>query len=296
MIRLNLEKGSTSKRSKSKMTKKLPKNVTQIDEFTYRITDSSVYMFLLLGKEKALLIDTGMSQGKLGKILPQLTDLPLIVVNTHGHLDHIANNHLFEKVYLNPLDEAIFKQHTDLEYCSSLYYGLLTEMKIPKFIQKSAPVKKYVKKMATVPARDNRVNLPESMHFDLGGRTIELIRTPGHTPGSICLLDVERKILFSGDTICDEGVLLSLPHSTNVHVFLNSVLKLKRLADQGSYGLIYPDHHKVPLELSFLDDYIALCGMLINGEIVGKLVKSAIGDSMLAKYKSIAIAYREGNI
>jgi hydroxyacylglutathione hydrolase len=270
--------------------------VTQIDESTYRITDATVYEYLLLGTEKALLIDTGMSQGKLGKILPQLTNLPITVINTHGHIDHVANNHLFEQVILSHLDETIFKEHTDLAFASALYGSLLDEMKIPKFIQNLSLVKNYVAKMATIPAKENREDLPESRMIDLGGRTLQIIETPGHTPGSICLLDVERKLLFSGDMVCDRGILLNLPHSTTVQVFQDSIKKLKTLADQGLYTTIYPAHHLVPLSLSFLDDYLVLSASLINKETVGEFVHSMLGDAYIAKYKSIAISYRDGNL
>ncbi len=276
--------------------KTLPKNVTQIDEQMYRIQDATVYEYLLLGKFKALLIDTGMSQGKLGKILPHLTDLPITVINTHGHIDHVANNHLFDKVILSIKDEAIFKEHSDLSFASQLYGSLLDEMKIPKFIQNWSLVKKYVAKMATIPPRENREDLPESRLIDLGDRTLKIIETPGHTPGSICLLDVERKILYSGDMVCDRGVLLNLPHSTSVHVFLDSIKTLKALADQGLYSEIYPAHHTVPLSLSFLDDYIDLSESLISANTVGDFVHSMLGDGYIAKHKSIAISYRDGNI
>jgi len=276
--------------------KKLPKNVTQIDEFTYRITDATVYEFLLLGTERALLIDTGMSQGKLNKILPQLTTLPITVINTHGHIDHVANNHLFDKVILSHLDEPIIKEHTDLAFASALYGSLLDEMKIPKFIQRLSLLRNYIAKMATIPAKENREDLPESRLIDLGGRTLRIIETPGHTPGSICLIDLERKILFSGDMVCDRGVLLNLPHSTSVQVFQDSIKTLKALADQGLYTTIYPAHHLVPLSLSFLDDYLDLSEALIKKEIAGEFVHSMLGDGFIAKYKSIALNYRDGNL
>lgn len=276
-----------------KIMKKLPKNVDQVDEHTYRITDMNVYEYLLLGSEKALLIDTGMSQGKLAKILPQLTGLPITVINTHGHIDHVANNHLFDQVILNRPDEEIFKEHTDLGFASKLYASLLDEMKIPKFIQNLNWVRKFIARMATIPSRNNREGLPESRMIDLGGRSIQIIETPGHTPGSICLLDVERKLLFSGDMVCDRGVLLNLPHSSSVHVFLDSIRVLKAMADQGLYALIYPAHHRVPLPLSFLDDYITLGESLVNHETVGEFVHSMLGDGYIAKYKSIAISYRD---
>jgi len=276
--------------------KMLPKNVTKIDDQTYRIVDSNVYMFVLLGKTNALLIDTGMSQGKLNKILPQLTNLPIIVINTHGHIDHVASNHLFDKVILSNLDEEIFKEHTSYEFASSLYYSLLDEMKIPKFLQKLSPVKKFVNKMATIPSNDNRIDLPESRLIDLGERTIKIIEIPGHTPGSICLLDVERKILFSGDMVCDSGVLLNLPHSKSVHTFQESINKLKALSINGDLNLIYPSHHTIPIDSTFLDDYLYLSKAIINKENTGKFTYSALGDGYIAKYKSIAINYKDGNI
>jgi glyoxylase-like metal-dependent hydrolase (beta-lactamase superfamily II) len=276
--------------------KKLPKNVTRMDDQTYRILDGTVYVFLLLGEKRALLIDTGMSQGKLEKILPELTNLPITVINTHGHIDHVASNYLFDKVILNQLDEEVFKEHTSYKFASFLYYSLLDEMKIPKIIQKISPIKNYVNKMATIPANDNRINLPDSRIIDLGGRTIRIIETPGHTPGSICLLDVERKILFSGDMVCDRGILLNLAHSESVQTFQKSIKTLKDLFEKGDFNSIYPSHHTIPLACSFLDDYLYLSQSILNKEILGKFTKSALGDGYIAKYKSIAISYKDGII
>ena len=92
------------------------------------------------------------------------------------------------------------------------------------------------------------------MRLDLGGRTLEVICTPGHTPGSVCLLDIERRQLFSGDTVCDEGVLLNLDHSTSVETFKESILRLKAASER--FGPIWPAHHALPLDHSWMDEYI----------------------------------------
>ena len=102
---------------------------------------------------------------------------------------------------------------------------------------------------ASVSDRGDRFTDEEPITLDLGGRTLQIIHTPGHTQGSICILDVERRWLFSGDTICDEGVLLHFDHSCSVAVFKQSVEKLK--ARSSEWDKIWPCHHLKPIDNSF---------------------------------------------
>ena len=82
--------------------------VTKIGEDTYRFTETSfgtdVYMYLLIGTEKALLIDTAYGFTDVPAAIRQITDLPLIVVNTHGHMDHMHGNHLYSQVHISQDD------------------------------------------------------------------------------------------------------------------------------------------------------------------------------------------------
>lgn len=274
------------------------KKIVRMDDQSWRIIDGfgkgTIYSFLLCGKEKAVLIDTGMGFTDMKHITDQLTSLPVAVVNTHGHLDHIARNYQYETAYLHPADEAVFLQHSSYDYRYFLLKGMLAEWKLPEWLLKLPIASGQAKKFCTIPTRDNRRPLDDNMLLDLGERTIKVIATPGHTPGSVCLLDCERRQLFSGDTICAEGVLLQLDHSCSVKTYKTSILGLKSASDK--YGLIWPAHHQLPLDHSWMDEYITCANQIISGAVETVQISSAIGTGLITKFGRISLVYRPDNI
>ncbi|MCG7854030.1 MAG: MBL fold metallo-hydrolase [Methanosarcinaceae archaeon] len=280
------------------MNKKEQKSIVQMDEQTWRIIDGfgkgTIYSFLLCGTKQAILIDTGMGFTDMKSITDELTSLPVSVVNTHGHLDHIARNYQYETAYLHPADEAVFLQHSAYDYRCFLLEGLLTEAKLPKWLLELPIVREQAKKFCTIPAKENRRPLSDGMLLDLGGRTLEVICSPGHTPGSVCLLDIERRQLFSGDTVCDEGVLLHLDHSNSVETFKESILRLKAASER--FGPIWPAHHALPLDHSWLDEYITCADQIIAGTAETVQTSSAIGSGLSTKFGRIGLVYRPDNI
>ena len=79
-------------------------HIEKLNEQTWLIEEysntASAYMYLLTGKEKALLIDTGFGTIPLKSICEELTGLPVTVALTHGHVDHIGGTGAFEEVWL----------------------------------------------------------------------------------------------------------------------------------------------------------------------------------------------------
>jgi len=280
------------------MNKKEQKSIIQMDEQTWRILDGSgkgkVYCYLVVGKKSAILIDTGMGTINIKHITDELTQLPVSVVNTHGHVDHISGNHLFQTAYLHPADESVFAEHSSYEFRYKILAGLLAESKKPSWLLKVPILNAQVKKFCRIPVKNNRSPLYDNMQLDMGERTIQVIATPGHTPGSVCLLDCERRQLFSGDTICAEGVLLQLDHSCPVETFKTSVLGLKSASDK--YDLIWPAHHQLPLDHSWLDEYITCADQIIAGTAETVQTSSAIGSGLITKFGRIGLVYRPDNI
>lgn len=132
--------------------------------------------YLVAGSSLAMVIDTMCGKENLYDIVRTITDLPVIVVNTHGHGDHIGGNWAFKTAYMNltdlPVAEGMLKDPEVMEYVQS------NHLTFPEFL----------------PIRGGDV-------FDLGGLTCEIIDLPGHTPGGICVLLREERILFTGDGI-----------------------------------------------------------------------------------------------
>lgn len=276
----------------------------------YRIEDPlDVYMFLLVGSEKALLVDTGYGLVNLKKMVPEILraddgfhpeglnietagdadfEAHLIVMNTHGHLDHNGMDYQYPLVYLDEADSEVFKLHSDpdrrrrfVRETLDKWYKIST--KLP-----------YLKDMIETICYTEEANLaPMPDRFDLGDRTIEVIRTPGHTPGSVCLLDRRFGALYSGDMVCDEGILLYCDYSCSVETFKASMEKLMDLHHHGAFTRIYPSHHLRELSIEFVQDYIDLADSVLEGKAEAYYQKSAAGEGYVAKYKTIALAYRK---
>ena len=132
--------------------------------------------YLVVGEEKACVIDTMNGWNNLYEAVRRITDKPVFVVNTHGHPDHIFGNVYFDEAYLNPEDLPLARMFTEN----------------PEFLKLCAE-----NHLRMPPFRDVR----EGDVFDLGGRHLEVYAIPGHTPGGIVLLLREDRILFTGDSV-----------------------------------------------------------------------------------------------
>lgn len=87
-------------------------SISQIDSHTYRIDEEGVRFFLLEGNEKAVLIDSGMMVHNAKEIAQTLTSLPLLLLNTHGDIDHVGSNDEFESFYMNDAEASSFRLKT----------------------------------------------------------------------------------------------------------------------------------------------------------------------------------------
>ncbi len=164
---------------------------TPVAEGVWKIDDhGGDNIYLVEGDEKALLIDTGTGVADLAGFVRTPTDKPLLVVNTHGHPDHAGGNFQFRRVHAHPSDFPMARQFSSREYHFETIRRVLTET--PQF-------RALVLQDGLVFDSTDLVPVEEGTRFDLGHRSLEVIAVPGHTRGSICLLDAEKKLLFSGD-------------------------------------------------------------------------------------------------
>jgi len=169
--------------------------------------------YLLIGDKKACVIDTMMGYNNLYETVRAITDKPLIVINTHGHPDHIYGNVYFDKAYINPAERKVAQRHIE----------------DPNFIRE------YKKRKLKMPPFEY---IHEGDIIDLGGRTLEVYELPGHTPGSILLLFPEDRILFTGDSI-NHHLWMQLPESLSLERFaqeLERVMFLEEKADLILHG------------------------------------------------------------
>ncbi|MCI8402164.1 MAG: MBL fold metallo-hydrolase [Lachnospiraceae bacterium] len=235
--------------------------VRQIDDGTWMITDFfNDHMYLLEGSQEALLIDTGIGSLTLSDRIRELTGKPLRVALTHGHVDHIGAAGICERtdalgVFLSSQDFSLYQEHSGPE-CRKAYCEKKFERYGADLVDSEK--KEYLHRLLSIEPCDRLCPLPD--HFNLGDRTIHVIRTPGHTLGSVCFLDEKTQILFSGDTVCDVCVLLDFEHSAPPEVFLSSLQRLK------SYPIvrIYCGHHRGWVAAGIIDHYISLCRHILH--------------------------------
>lgn len=209
--------------------------------------------YLVIGGEKALLVDTGRGAGDLKAVVESFTNLPLTVVNTHAHGDHCMGNFQFEQVYLHPGDMDLWNKTMSKENL----------IKTAKWCRETTPeyseffFTDYAdyKETEILPVREGHV-------FDLGGRQLEVIETPGHTPGCICLIDRENKLLFAGDNNC-RHIWLFLDHSLPVETYLKSLKKLMTYSADFDRMLI---GHNDPLDKTYLDEVLVCTNKILKGD------------------------------
>jgi len=238
-------------------------------------------IYLVLGSESALLIDTGMGIGSLRKYIESLTTLPLIVMNTHGHPDHAGGNGEFEEVYQHSADVDIYQKMCTKEYRLSDMEAVCGKA----FADKESQL---------IPQGGLLLPLKDRRKFDLGNRTIEIIHMPGHTPGSICLYDSSTETLFSGDTIVGVDCWLYLDHCAPLETYYKALEKLK--AQNWTIQSICPGHLPTPLKPEMIDLFIGGAGRILSHSVQGTPCRTFAGAGMRYPFEGGCIIYNPDNL
>lgn len=218
--------------------------VENIDDRTFAISEYKHYeefhSYLLLGDEHALLIDTGLGVSSIKDVINKLTTLEVKVVATHVHWDHIGGHKEFDDFYVHKEDEEWFKNGIPipLEFIRKHLVKDVTEFPC------EFDISKY-----EVFTSDNYTLVEDGCVFDLGNRKVEVIHTPGHSPGHICLYEPDRKYLYTGDLIY-KGTLYANYPSTDPKLFRESVHKIEDL----EVNKILPSHHTLDISSDVITD------------------------------------------
>ena len=196
------------------------------------IRTKNVCCYLLVGEKQAMLVDTAYGKGNLRQVVEAITDLPLIVVNTHTHYDHSGGNACWPEVWAGQNGEKDAVRGKQLPY--------------PEYTLRT---------------------LTDGQIFDLGGRTVQCIAIGAHHPASFAFLDQRGRSLIVGDEIDPSQVLLNLRGDCTseelISLHRDNMKKLQDLSDQ--FDRLLPAHNGTPLDNSYLDDFIALSdGILEN--------------------------------
>lgn len=194
------------------MEEKLELFAKQLKPYLYLLDEGHVATgFVVVGDEKVLVIDTMNGFSDIRSFIRGFTDKEIILVNTHGHPDHIFGNVYFDEAYLHPKDRA------------------LSEMFIndPRFVE---ACEEHGFRMP--PFKD----IKEGDVIDLGGKTLEVYELPGHTEGSIVLLLREDRILFTGDSI-NHHLWMQLDGCPPMADYVKALERIMFLEDKADYIL-----------------------------------------------------------
>jgi glyoxylase-like metal-dependent hydrolase (beta-lactamase superfamily II) len=260
--------------------------VHKLDEDTYcveqKFLDFKCLCYLLLGSERALVIDTGIADEGFHPLLTRLCPLPLDAALTHAHLDHIGNAHRFGRVFMSREDRGVFALHSDRAYLEGQLRAVPAALRL--LLGKTLkPILATHPELETLP-------YDQGQRFDLGGRTLEVIETPGHSPGSVCFLERERRRLYSGDTVCDRGILLHLDGSLPPEVFLASLRRLEAL-DVPPEELC-TGHRRMRLESGYIREYERCAEGILAGKVAGKKSGKAPAEYLTARLGRVSITYK----
>lgn len=222
--------------------------VEKIDESTYAISEyghwEQVHSFLLLGKKKAMLIDTGLGIDNIKRMTDQITNLPVFIMTTHVHWDHIGSHGQFDEIYVHEGDK---------DWLVNGINGLPIEQ-IRKDVGRdiTKPTPKTFDLATYLPHQGEPTGIVADEHrFNLGDRIVRVLHTPGHSPGHVALFDETKGYLFTGDLLyADEPVYAFYP-STNPVALVNS---LERIASLTGVRKIYGSHHTLGLNPAILTE------------------------------------------
>jgi glyoxylase-like metal-dependent hydrolase (beta-lactamase superfamily II) len=213
-----------------------------------------VKSYLIEGEAQALLLDTGTGAGDMRALVGELTDLPVFLVSSHAHLDHIGCNSYFGTRWIH---EAEAK---DLRLIDGVPNERYRKLFAPEGLTGPLPDGFDVDTAFLPPAPPTDV-MEDGHRFDLGGRVLEVLHLPGHSPGGIALLDRESRALFSAD-IAYGGVLYVF-NPADLPTYHDSLQRLAGLA--GEIDVVYPAHDASPIGPDILPRMAEAIDKIIGG-------------------------------
>lgn len=237
--------------------------IEKIDEQTFAISEyghwEKVRSFLILGQDQGMLIDTGLGIGQIHEVVKSLTSLPYSVYLTHVHWDHTNGLTVNQEVYLHESEgdwlangiPSQTNQHVRGELTRDISQELPADFQVATF--------EMFKGSATDFLSDGQV-------IELGGRAIQVLHTPGHSPGHLVYYDLTSGYLFTGDLLySDETPIYAFYPSTNPLDLVNSWEKIARLE---GVRRVFPSHNQLELGPEILPELLKAKAELLHLDLV----------------------------
>lgn len=215
--------------------------VYRVDDGVFALVESQQWQeaisYLIVGKTGALLFDTGLGMSPIRPVVESLTKLPIRVLNSHTHYDHVGGNAEFENVL------AVESAYTRQNQLGFPHENLDSEVSPASFCH-GAPAGLDTAAFHTRAWQATR-RVADGDTLDLGGRVIEILSVPGHTPDALALLDRANRLLFTGDTYYDAPVWLYVDE-TDLDAYERSIARLVSLSS--SVTRLLPAHNTAVAE------------------------------------------------
>lgn len=216
--------------------------VDQIDKETYIISEyrhwEETHCYLLNGSERSLLIDTGLGICNIYDEVIKLTDRRVTAVATHIHWDHIGGHKDFSD---------FFAHEDELNWLNGKFPLSIEQIKDMVVDRCDLPQGYNVDNYEFFQGMPTRV-LKDNDVIDIGGRTLKVLHTPGHSPGHMCFYEQERGYLFTGDLVYKDTLFAYYP-STDPEAYLKSIERVAALPVKR----VFPAHHNLDIQPEILN-------------------------------------------
>ncbi len=217
--------------------------VDKIDHDTFAISEykhwEETHCYLLCGEEQAVLIDTGLGVANIKKIVSSITSLPIMVITTHIHWDHIGGHKYFDNIAVHEAEKEWLSTKFPIPL-QAVKHNLMCK---PCEFPPDFSVDSYQITQCTP-----QHILRDGDCLDLGNRKLTVIHTPGHSPGHCCFYEPQKGYLYSGDLIYS-GCLDAFYPTTDPQLFWQSVKKIQTIKAKR----ILPAHHQLNIPVDIID-------------------------------------------
>ena len=253
-----------------------------------------ISMFLICGSEKAVLVDTAFGIGDLNTQCSRLTDKPVTLFSTHAHPDHVFGNWQFDKAYLSPADKPVYNA-----MCTPENY--LAPFSDPGF-------REFISSIAGVPVEQLETPSASDIHFcpteditdgdfiDLGDRKLEVMAVPGHTPGSLALIDRADKIAYTGDGI-NQYPWMFLEGCMSLEEYQDMLISSQKRLEAAEVTTIYHGHcGEEPMDVGEVTAQIGYLDDVISGRVVGEPFENDAGKGLVCHFDKFHLHYNPNNL
>ena len=215
--------------------------IDQIDKETYIISEyrhwEETHCYLLNGSEHSLLIDTGLGICNIYDKVIKFTDKPITAVATHIHWDHIGGHKYFPDFYAH---------EDELNWLNGKFPLTMKQIKGMVVDQCDLPDGYDVNKYEFFQGKPTKI-LKGNEVINIGNRFVQIVHTPGHSPGHMCFWEKERGNLFTGDLVYKNTLFAYFP-TTDPEIYLNSLEQVSTLPVKR----LFPAHHSLNIQPEIL--------------------------------------------